>query len=286
MSSRHICLVAALLATGGCAPLPSVANKPNTLPPSRLAPDSVVIDLAFVQLPAADVVSYEAVWNAADEQTLTADLRRRLATNGLRIGLFGQQLPTQVRQLLDAPKNVLANVADGSTTDLEIGGSQQRLPLRAGHRSIVKVSRSHPSLSVLLSEDGNVRGHQLSEARCIFALKAYPQGDGRVRLSIVPEIEHGESKTRWAASDGIMVPQTGQERLVLDRLRMEALLNPGQWLVLSATSEIKGLGEYYFAQLTGGVVERRLLLIRLAQTQHDDLFGPGQTSAPLATPGE
>jgi hypothetical protein len=242
--------------------------------------------LAFVQLPVADVASYETIWDAADEQALAPDLRRRLATNGLRVGLYGQELPVHLRQLLDAPKNVLANAADGSTTDLEIGGSQQRLPLRAGHRSVVKVSRSHASLSVLLSEDGSVRGHQLADARCNFSLKAYPQGDGRVKLAIVPEIEHGESKTRWVASEGIMIPQTGPERLVLDRLRVEAMLNPGQWLVLSATPDIKGLGEYYFSQITGGTVQRRLLLIRLAHTQHDDLFSPGQTSAPLATPGE
>ena len=36
----------------------------------------------------------------------------------------------------------------------------------------------------------------------------------------------------------------------------------------------------------GSAVERRLLLIRFAQTQFDDLFAPEQTSAPLATPGE
>ena len=32
--------------------------------------------------------------------------------------------------------------------------------------------------------------------------------------------------------------------------------------------------------------ERRLLVIRYAQTQFDNLFAPEQTSAPLATPGE
>jgi len=286
MALRTICYLALVLAAAGCAPLNNAPKQTGRLAPARLAPDAAVLDIAFLRLKISDQHAYEAIWNAADEQPFSAELRKSLTTNGLRVGVFGQQLPVQIRELLEAPRGNLEDLAEGPTSELEIGGSQQHLPVRAGYRSIIKVSKVYPSLAVLLNEEGTVRGHQLADARCILALKAYPQGDGRVKLGLTPEIEHGESKTRWIGSEGMMIQQTGQERLVLDRLRMDAVLSPGQSLLLSTGPQIKGLGESYFSQLVGSAIERRLLLIRFSQTQFDDLFAPEQTSAPLATRGE
>src|SRR5205814_9050202 len=163
----------------------------------------------------------------------------------------------------------------------DFNGSRQHLPLRAGHRTVIKASKVFPSLPVLLSEEGTVRGYHLTDARCTLSLKAHPQGEGRVKLNLTPEIEHGALKARWGGSEGMMIQQTSQDRLILDRLALEATLGPGQSLILSTTSEIRGLGEYFFAQQAGGALERRLLVIRYAQTQFDDLFMPEQTSAPL-----
>jgi hypothetical protein len=286
LASRLGFLVALTLTASGCARLNTASKPSSQLPRARLAPDAVVLDVAFVRLRTTDLETYESIWAAADEMRLSAELRRDLATNGIRAGVFGQQLPVQLQELLSAPPKLLENISEGSVGELEIGGSQQHLPVRAGHRSIIKASQVFPSLPVLLSEDGVVRGHQLTDARCILSLKPYPQGDGRVKLSLTPEIEHGELKTRWGGGEGMMIQQTSQERLALDRLRLETLLTPGQSLVLSTTPDIKGLGEYFFSQQIGGSIERRLLLIRFTQTQFDDLFVPEKTSAPLTTPGE
>jgi hypothetical protein len=286
MSLRLLLLIPLSLAASACAPLTTASKPPSPLPRGRLASDAVVLDVAFVRLRAVDLETYESIWAAADEQRLSPELRRDLATNGIRAGVFGQQLPKQLQALLDAPPRLMESISEGSVEELEIGGSQQHLPLRAGHRSIIKASKVYPSLPVLLSEDGTVRGHQLTDARCVFSLKAYPQGDGRVKLALTPEIEHGELKNRFGRGEGMMIQQMGQDRLVLDRLRLEAALTPGQSLVLSTTPDIKGLGEFFFSQQAGGVVERRLLLVHFTQTQFDDLFLPAQTSAPLMTPGE
>ena len=290
MSSRLFVGAAIAFAISGCAPLniaPAQTNKnSNSLPRARLAPDAVVFDIAFVRVAAADPETCETIWAAADEQRFSAELRRELAANGLRVGVFGQQLPARLQELLNENPKLLENLSQGAAGDLELGGSRQHLPIRAGHRSQIKASPVYPSLAVLLNEDGVVRGHQLTDARCMLSLKTHPQGDGRVKLAITPEIEHGESKTRWGGTEGVMIQQTGQDRLTLDRLQCEALLTPGQTLMLSATPEIKGLGECFFSQKVGGAIERRLLLIRFTQTQFDDLFAPEQTSAPLATPGE
>ncbi len=282
-------LFAVLVGTlaSACAPWNASATRQgNRLPARRLSPDAVVLDVAFVRFPASDSSKYEAIWNAADEQGFGSELRRELATNGMRVGVFGQQMPTQLRELLDEPANLSQSLTQASEGELDLASSRQHLPVRAGHRTIITASGVLKSLPVLLNEEGTVRGHQLQDARCIFSLKAYPQGDGGVKLAMTPEIEHGESKTRWGGTEGMLIHQVGQDRLVLERLRWEAALRPGQSLLISGTPEIRGLGESYFSQKAGGQVERRMLVVRFSQAQIDDLFLPEQTSAPLATPGQ
>ncbi len=287
MSWRYCCLVAAMFLGTGCARIVANPKEPSKLPRARLAPDAVALDVAFVRLPAADLERYEAIWTTADEQHFPAELRRDLTTNGLRVAVVGQDLPAPLREQLDAKRNVLEeNSEDIDTSDLEIGGGKRHLQIRAGRRTKILASKTYPSLAVLVSQEGQVRGDQLRQAQCLWALKSYPQGDGRVKLELTPEIEHGEMKTQWAGSEGSFMQRLGRDRLVLDRLRLDAKLAPGEWLVVSTTRDLKGLGEYYFAETVGGTLDRTFLLIRLAQTQQDDLFTPAQTSAALVTPAE
>jgi hypothetical protein len=287
MSWRLVGLVTVVLSAAGCARWVAKPKEPSKLPPARLSPDAVVLDVAKVKLPAADIDAYDEMWTAADEQPLAPELRRDLATNGLRAGVVGQELPATLRERLDARQNVLEERSeDVSASDPEVGANKRHLQVRTGRRAKILTSKTYPTLAVLLGEGGKVRGHQLQQAQCLLAIKAYPQGDGRVKLELTPEIEYGELKSQWVGSQGSLMQRVGRERLVLDRLRLEARLAPGQWLVLSTTSDIKGLGEYFFSETAGGTVERTVLLVRLAQTQLDDLFAPEQTSAPLATPGE
>jgi hypothetical protein len=292
MPFRGCISLLAILAVSGCAPInPNSTTKSAQLPPVRLAPDAVVLDIAFVSLPVGDTDQYAAIWEAADEQPLPPELRKSLDTNGLRVGILGQRLPSELQKLLDTNPKLAESLTKGDVSELELDGGRQHLPVRAGHRAIVKASAVYPNLPVLISEDGRLRGQQLTEARCIFSLKSYPQGDGRTKLVLTPEIEHGEAKTRWVGSEGMMIQQTGQEKLVLDRLRFEAMLRPGETLLVGPTAESKGLGEYFFSPSTGSNtggknVQRRLVVLRYSQSQFDDLFAREQTSAPLTTPGE
>lgn len=289
-SGQIFCVLLAMSVASGCAPIAlpkqTLAKKSNALPTARLAPDAVVLDIGFASLGLSDAETYTAIWNVTDEQSIEPELRRSLEANGLRVGIFGQQLPAELRGLLDAKPNLLEAITAGGTGELELDGGRQQLPVRAGHRSIIKASQIYQRLPVLISEDGTVRGQQLVDARCVLSLKSFPLGDGRVKLVLTPEIEHGENKTRWLGSEGMMIQQTAQDRLVLDRLRWEVVLRPGETMLVGPQGDNRGLGEYFFAHKSGGNVQRRLLVVRFSQTQFDDLFAREQTSAPLATPGE
>jgi hypothetical protein len=252
-----------------------------------MSADAVALDIAFVRMPAADLEGYEAIWTAADEQSFPPELRQNLATNGIRAGIFGSQLHARLWDLMDAKSSAAVDEkADRVASQVPSGSGKRHLQLRAGRRSKILASKTYPVLPVLLSEDGQVRGHELQQAQCLWTLRSYPQGDGNVKLDLTPEIEHGEMKSQWVPSEGSFINQVGKDRMALDRLRLEARVAPGQWLVLSCTSEIKGLGEHFFAESSGGAVERTFVLIRVTQTQLDDLFAPGQTTAALVTPGD
>ena len=286
--SRPLLVIAALaISAAGCARWVATTEKLTRLPPARPSPDSVALDVAFVRLPTADLDAYDRIWNAADEQALPSELRRDLATNGMRVGILGHELPGPLRERLDAKQEFQADRDEESAaTDAELGGGKRHLQIRSGRWKKIFASKTYPTLAVLLSEDDRVSGHQLSQAQCLFTLKAYPQGDGGAKLEVTPEIEHGAEKSQWISSEGSLVLRTARPKLGLDRLRIEAKLSPGQWLMLSTTREARGLGEYFFMESAGAAAERTSVLVRLAQTQLDDVFAPERTSAPLATPGE
>ena len=272
----------------GCAQWETKPEEPSHLPPARMSPNAVVLELAFVRLPVSDRASYEAIWLQADEQHFAPELRKELAANGLRVGILGQQLPSELRAALDAAANQLSERAeDLDTNDTETDLKQRRLQCRTGMRTKIVVSRTRPSMSFLTLSEGSVTGKVLENAQCLMAMKPYAQGDGRVRLDLTPEVEHGEFGSKWVGGQqGSMMQRLGRERVILDRLRSVATLTPGQVLVVSNTPDIKGVGEQFFSETAGGRPERTLLLLRVAQTQWNDLFVPEQFSAPLASPAE
>jgi hypothetical protein len=278
---------AAIIAGSGCAllSLEEPAVEPVRLPPARMASDSVVLEFMFVRMPMSEAAAYNEIWSGADEQGFSAELRRQLADNGFRCGVVGQELPTALRDRLNATGNPLEDRSeDVSTSDVEVDRTARRKQCRAGRRAKIVVSKTHEDMSVLTREGEAVRGRFVEKAQCLFALKPYPQGDGRVKIDVTPEVEHGEVKQQWVGGNGTMMQRMGKDRIVLDAMRLVTTISPGQSILLSATESAHGLGEHFFVETAGGTVERTLLLVRVAQTQHDDLFAPGAIPAPLATP--
>lgn len=286
--TRRTCLASLGLLMTGCAQweVPKV-DEVSSLPTPVLPVDSVVLEIAFARLPLADVATYGSIWEEVDEQHFPADLRRELSANGVRVGIIGMQLPPKLKEILDAGSgSIIENGEDSSSGDADVDRADRRIQCRNGRRAKIVVAKEYATLSLLLLEDSRVRGLLLSDASCLFGLRVFPQGDGRARLDLTPEVEYGELKTKYTGRDGAVVPQVGHDRVVLDRMKLEAMLAPGQVLMISTTPEAKGLGQSYFVETEGGTIFRRILLIRLAVTQHDDLFAPDQLVTPLATPGE
>ncbi len=108
----------------------------------------------------------------------------------------------------------------------------------------------------------------------ILAARSFPQGDGTVRLEFMPEVHHGEPRKQWVAGEGTFHLLSGRAREVFQDLLISASLHPGETLLLSCTPDHKGLGQNFFVDVGQGDAQQKLLLIRVAQTQRDELFEP------------
>jgi hypothetical protein len=272
-TSRLMLLAALLLC--GCSPWLRPPESDKGLPMPLMSTDTVVLEVAFVHLTPEDHAVEAATWRQLDEQALPIELRMQLAANGIRGGVAGSQLPQELRDLAErTSRELLQAPAGDDVTSAETASlaRNRRMQVRAGRRGKIVVSAVMPNISVLAKdEQGHVQGAAFQDAQCLFSLLATPGGDGRTTLQLTPEIEHGELKNRWVPVDGALMNQVGKSRQVYDQLRLELPLSPGQTLVIGATEEPSGLGQHFFT-LKDPTPRRTMLLIRVAQTQQDDLF--------------
>jgi hypothetical protein len=279
-----------LASLAGCAQVQVTSDNetPNRLLPApRMAPDSVVLEIAHAQIPIGDKAAYEEVWKLTDEQILPVELRQELARNGLRCGVLGNELPEKIRTIISQKTTIADERSEElNTGDVEVDRQVRRLQCRAGRRTKILCSASYPQLSLLARENGSVTGRQLTKAQCQLALKPYPGADGHVRIDLLPEVEHGEVRNHWVSGEGTLMQHVGRDKVAFEQLRMSITLAPRQILVVSSIAEPIGLGDHFFVESAGGSKLRGLVFVRHAFTMHDDLFGPGLSPLPLATPGE
>ncbi len=261
-------------------------TEPSSLPPIPNVSDAVGLEIAFLNLPANADERLAPMWTEIDETHLPTDVRRRLAANGIRCGLFGSRMPEPLKQLVDELTEPAAAAAAAEEPGVRIGARPvhtcRQLQSRTGQRSELLATDVRPQMAVLIRDRDEVVGKTYRDAQGKWALKTFPRGDGRVQVQLTPEVHYGEHHNRWVGqSSGIFRQVAGRQREVFESLRIETLLSPGQTLVLCGTEPRVGLGRHFF---TSGDDDdsagTRLLLIRLASTQYDDLFSAERVVAP------
>ncbi len=292
-------LIAGLLVTAvgsGCAPVRSSGKSP--LAPPTVGHESIGVEKYSIRFDHADPELNEGIWSEIDEECLPADLRSRLAANGFRAGVVGAHLPAAVDRLLrenPADKKLEAPPPQPHSVDPQavfepkpvdlLSDPKVRCSLwqaRVGSPGIIVTAGEQariPSVAVLVRDDeGHVTGRTYEKVMGVLAMKAFPERDRRVRLELIPELEYGDLRSRFVASDGVIKPDYRPETVVFKDLKLEAALSPGQMLVLGCRAEKPGsLGTHLLTEHEAGrPPEQKLLLIRLVQTPSDDRFALGE----------
>lgn len=279
-----VLLIVASATAVGCTHLEPLVKSPLTaLPPIK---NAVVLDVLFVRFPLGDPEVNGDVWQEIDELHLTPDERRRLETNGLRAGVLSGPLPLRLEQLLQLSE---APTKPEGPQPVEIErqptAKQRQIRIRGGRRANIVVmgdQQRRDELSLLIrGDDDRVEGRTYRQAMGLFAARAFPQGDGGVRLEMTPELEHGEAQKRFTTGEGMFKVEFGPPHEVIEQLRWSARLAPGQMLVVSAIpGRIGSLGYHFFTELDGDATVQKMLLVRLTQCEYDDRFADGSTTTP------
>jgi len=273
-----VVIAASILA--GCMTIAHETKK-SPLKNTVMPPDSAVLEVFFIRVPFGEPEANQQLWQEIDEQHFPPLLRQELSQNGFRVGLASGQIPVALEHLMQLDSKPAAMGGAEAAIAEDLGSAprvlRRHLQARAGRRNEVIASSVYDELPVLMCESGSACGRTYPRAQGIIAIVAHPEPDGRVKLELVPELHYGEPRQRWVGTEGALRMEPGRERRVFDDLSLTATLSPGDMVVLSSLPLRSGsVGHSFFTATSAGQLEQKLLVIRVAQTQHDDLFAPGE----------
>lgn len=276
-------LLAVALGLTGCRSIggPRPAREPESDATStadrgdaaRPAPRTIPLELVFVRSDEHDAALSEELWQFVDEQGFDPDLRRRLAANGLRVGIVGSHLPPHLAARFTATAEA---GPEALPTDAAV--SRRTIRLLPGRRGEVVMASGIRELVLLEHADGGVRGGTYAEASPLVSLRVKPAADGRVEIEAVPEIRHGPIEKSWVGEDGMFRLESGQRRHRLEHLAFTATLpHQGMLVVGCGGDDTASVGDCLLRDHDRG--ERtsvRLLAIRPLADAIDPLFArPG-----------
>lgn len=299
------CWILITLGTG-CAKVETPINKTSlTFPKARIAVDAVGLDLGVSQLDSGQAETFEEFWGLLDQQELPLDRRRTLDQNGLRVAVMSANAPPVLNELIEDQK-IAPAVMNEFEKQLNAKGlmrpqprmlSHQRISNREGQAHKVDTSEIHSEASWIIRSGGSQTVGSGKLVQGVFSITTYPQGDGSVRLVILPEIHHGQAHPRIGAGQGSFLIESTQHITPIDELKFEVNLRSGESLVLAPTKDVSEMGRILFgslqpranlSDLDKGIPDKpvpthRMLLIRVVQTQMDDLFSDSNLNEKLIT---
>lgn len=270
--------LATVLVAGGCL-LPGgdrglVTDGPAGIAPagqeSSSADRTIPLEFLFVRHAEHDQELGQELWQFVDEQALARDLRDRLAANGLRAGIIGGHLPADLAARFAAPAS--ADAGDALPTDATI--SRRLVRLLPGRRGEIVTASGVPELVLLEQAAGEVRGGTYRDASPLFGIEAEPAADGRVRMTVTPEIRHGPVQKSWVGEDGMFRLEAGQQRHRLEHLQFAVTLpREGMLIIGCAGDDTATAGDCLLRDHDrGDRTSMRVVAIRPLQTLVDPLF--------------
>ena len=270
-------LFAAML-VAGCSPVgTSTASlfTAHKLPHITAAPDSVNLDIAFVERPLGDRLLGEELWNGID-QTAALDLETRsaLSAHGFRLGVTGASPPLALQTLL----GLSADFADAPQFEKEKKLVGHQTVLRNGWSTEVQLGPRWELCSVPVHRTGGQEtiDRTLESVRCVYKVTAKRVQDGWVRLEFLPQVHHGVAGPVIRPGENQFEMRHSQRIEEYPHLQFNLTLALGEMAVLTANEPRPGtLARLFYLGPEEEPKTQRLLVIRLANMGRvDDPYRP------------
>ena len=257
-----ICLFALI----GCSLFPS--NSKTTihssgrpvLPPIQAAPDSIQLEVFFIERPAEDHLLTTGIWKEVDQLgALNGETREILRENGIQVGNVSSNPPPSVQKLLGMVAEIPADSTENSRPILG-----RRQFLAPGVETEIPTGIVHERSEFVLKEGTQSKTASYENVRCVFRMKANRLQEGWVRIDFQPEIHYGDQQLRRTAAADDWELRMSQKIDVRYAQRFSLKMNVGELAIITATSENEGsLGQGFFCHEDRGLKRQRILIVRI-----------------------
>ncbi len=228
-------------------------------------PDAVVIEYYLVERPAGDAAMNRHIWKQIDELVIPSETRALLGENGLRCGVSGALLPSELEAMIQNPRGPYGK------------GRERRLYVNNPASIAVAGPVALAEFQVRPSLEGSESAVRFENAK--FSMNFVPShgGTGRVILKCTPELEFNDRR-KWLPTGAAGDAWAGQKPVErYENLSFEVNLSPRDFLVIGADFDRgKWLGNQMFADFAGNDKVQRLLIIRA------DHLSAASSPAPLS----
>ncbi|MCA9241174.1 MAG: hypothetical protein KDA37_13280 [Planctomycetales bacterium] len=235
---------------------------------ARSTPDAVTLEIYWVSLPSHESDEGQALWGHIQENRLAPDLRRRLAHNGMRAGVFGGALPSEVHRLLNPDGGEAENAAQTNSSLRETGVWRRTRQLRPGDHVELQASESRPETSLLVSRNEEMTGAIYTNAQAYYQLSTSLTPTGQSELTLTPELRHGIPKPRWTPDEtGVIAHATPRrDAVVFHDLEISVPLAAGEALLVTSLPDSDARVGGHLHKLEDSTTgSRKAILIRVVQ---------------------
>ena len=275
------------------------SKPPKTFQSLRMPADSVVLEIAVATMEQADLSKYKGLWREIDTSCVRLDQRKVLDQNGIRAGIISSHIPASLQQMLE-PDPIDEESLDSWQSQLFEKGLLKPKPKvllhdgiqnRKGESHPVPVSQTLPEASWIVKNGTRNTAGAGTQVRAVMEVKTYPNGDGTVRIVCTPTLHLGQPRPQIGVSQQAFIYENSQDKQLLDELSFELCLRSGESAIIGPTSDLGDLGALFFANPNRSEIESdasdngsfRFLMVRLLQTQMDDLFESGPVKEKLSS---
>lgn len=221
-------------------------------------PEAVFIEYAVIERPAGSASVNREAWANIDEQVLPTETRALLGENGLRVGVVGGLLPSEIEAMIANPKSAT-------------GHRQRRLYVNNPAQLAISNPVALAEFQILNDLKNAPTTAKYEQARFSVSMTPTFATDGRITLKCVPEVEHQDKKS-WLPTGAAGPSWLGSKPAErFESLAFDVTLSPREFAVIGAHYERGNwLGNQLFTSQQGSDKVQRLLIIRAGRLSSDE----------------
>lgn len=225
-----------------------LGNKPTNV-------DTVRLEIGVAELDETQSEPLAAFWRLLDFQKLPLETRKRLDRCGLRVAVMSSRPPAVFAELMK-PQQIEHDRLGQFDRQLYVKGllkpakrliSHTRVSSREGQSHPVTTSDVHDFLTWSTPLDNGFRPDSGNHVSGNFSISTTPLGDGAVRVTLVPEVHHGDHKKRYGSTEHGFNYVTTQQIQTLEAIQFDVKLRIGETLVVGPTADLAQMGKLFFA---------------------------------------